>query len=324
MHPFTKRRRGSVGGLGEIGLIGRMRGWLGAVCPAGARGIGDDCAVLDPSRQRQLITTDPLIYGRHFDDRVPPRGAGEKLLKRNLSDLAAMGARPVAAVVSLALDPHVRLDWLEQFHRGLAAAARRYRVSIVGGDIAECDGQFAAFLTLTGVAAGPRILLRTGARRGDWIFVTGTLGGSRRGRHWRFVPRLAEGAWLTRRPEVRAMLDVSDGLAKDLPALAPPGTEPVLIPGAVPLSGDARRAACRSGRPPLHHALCDGEDYELAFAVTHRADQKAFAHAWRRAFPGLKLSCIGRFLPAGALPPGSLRLTDLHGYEHLHAGRSGL
>lgn len=313
-----------MAGLGETGLIACIRRWLGDACPPGARGIGDDCAVLAPSARRQLVTTDPVIYGRHFDHRVPPRGAGAKLMKRNLSDLAAMGGRPTAAVVSLVLDPRVRLGWLEPFYRGLAAAARRYGVAVVGGDIAQGDGIFGAFLTLVGTATGPRILLRTGARRGDWLHVTGTLGGSLRGKHWRFTPRLAEGAWLARRREVRAMLDVSDGLAKDLHALAPTGTEPALFPERIPISDDARRCARRSGRPPWHHALCDGEDYELAFAVARDADPAAFARAWHRAFPRLRLSCIGRLAAPADLPPGSLRLTDLHGYEHLHAPSSGL
>jgi thiamine-monophosphate kinase len=158
---------------------------------------------------------------------------------------------------------------------------------------------------------------RIGARPGDWIYVTGTLGGCLLGRHWRFTPRLAEGAWLARRREVRAMMDVSDGLAKDLYALTPPGASPVLKAAAIPVSPDARRQARRTGRTPLHHALCDGEDYELLLAVAGRADRPAFAQAWRRAFPRRRLSCIGCFVPAGKMPPDALRLEEFHGYEHL-------
>jgi thiamine-monophosphate kinase len=317
MHPFTDKMAESVAALGETRLIARIRVWLGDVSPPAPFGIGDDCAVLPPNPRRQLVTTDPVIYGRHFDDAVPPRAVGAKLLKRNLSDLAAMGGRPTAAVIALALDPRVRVPWLEGFYRGLAAAARRFGVSIVGGDVAQEDGSLGAFLTLFGEAAGPRVVPRAGARRADWIYVTGTLGGSLLGRHWRFTPRLAEGAWLAGRPEVRAMMDVSDGLAKDLLALTPPGTQAALEPAAIPVSADARRQARRSGRPPLEHALCDGEDYELVFAVAVRADRARVERAWRRAFPRLRLTCIGRFVPTGEIAAGSVPLESLHGYEHL-------
>jgi len=317
LHPFAKRPADSVSALGETRLIAAIRGWLGAVSPPSPRGIGDDCAVLPPNRRQQLITTDPVIYGRHFDDDVPPSAVGAKLLKRNLSDLAAMGGRPTAAVIALALDPRVSTRWLEQFYRGLAAAARRFSVPIVGGDVAQSDDFLGAFLTLCGEAAGPRVLLRTGARTGDWIYVTGTLGGSLLGHHWRFVPRLAEGEWLARRREVRAMMDLSDGLAKDLPALTPADAEPAVEGSTVPFSAAAHRLARRTGRTPLSHALCDGEDYELVFAVAGRADRAALERAWRRRFSRTRLSCIGRFVRAGERAAGATDLTAFHGYEHL-------
>ena len=317
MRPFTNRAADSVSALGETRLIEAIRRWLGPVSPPAPFGIGDYCAVLPPSARRQLVTTDPVIYGRHFDDTVPPRAVGAKLLKRNLSDLAAMGARPTAAVISLALDPRVSTRWLEQFYRGLAGAARRSGTAVVGGDVAQADGFLGAFLTLFGEAAGRRIVPRTGARAGDWLYVTGRLGGSLLGRHWRFTPRLAEGAWLARRPEVRAMMDVSDGLAKDLHALTPPGTAPALVPAAIPVSAAARRCARRSGRSPLDHALGDGEDYELLFALAARAGRPAFERAWHRAFPRLPLACIGRLVPARRVPPEAVRLAGIHGYEHL-------
>ena len=107
MHPFTRHLPDSVSALGEAKLIAAIRRWLGDVSPRAPFGIGDDCAVLPASRGRQLITVDPVIYGRHFDDTVPPRAVGEKLLKRNLSDIAAMGGRPVAAVLGITLDGRV-------------------------------------------------------------------------------------------------------------------------------------------------------------------------------------------------------------------------
>lgn len=306
MHPFTQRHADSVSALGEERLIAALRRWLGAASPRAPFGIGDDCAVLAPARGPQLITVDPVIYGRHFDDRVPARAVGAKLLKRNLSDLAAMGGRPTAAVLALTLDARVSVAWLEGFYRGLAACARRYRVPVVGGDIAQADGIVAASLTVLGATTAPRVPTRTGARVGDWIFVTGRLGGSlRTGHHYRFAPRLAEGAWLARRAEVRAMMDVSDGLAKDLHALTPPGALPALEAAALP-----RRAGC-----DVRAALVDGEDYELVLAVDARADRAALVRAWRRAFPRTPLTAIGRF--SRTLPAGAIDLRAYHGYEHL-------
>src|SRR4051812_30244924 len=139
MHPFTRKRADAVSAWGEEKLITAIRSWLGTASPRAPFGIGDDCAVVPASRGRQLITVDPVIYGRHFDDTVPPRAVGEKLLKRNLSDLAAMGGRPTVAVLALTLDAAVSCRWLEEFYRGLAVCARRYRVSVVGGDVAQAD-----------------------------------------------------------------------------------------------------------------------------------------------------------------------------------------
>lgn len=307
MNPFTRQAARSVASLGEARLIGAIRRWLGQASPPSPRGIGDDCAVLRPSRMVQLLTVDSIVHGRHFDARVRARDAGAKLLKRNLSDLAAMGAKPTAAVVALTLAPEVRLDWLEGFYRGMAAAARRYGVPIVGGDVAQSGG-FAASLTLLGQACGPRVLTRKGARPGDWICVSGLLGASLgTGHHFRFEPRLGEGAWLARRPEVRSMMDLSDGLAKDLPALTPPNAEAALFPLAIP----RRRGA------GLEAAICDGEDYELLLSVAEGADLTALFGAWHRSFPGIRLTCIGRFVPRGRAAPGTIRLDKYRGYEHL-------
>jgi thiamine-monophosphate kinase len=126
------------------------------------------------------------------------------------------------------------------------------------------------------------------------------------GHHLRFRPRLAEGAWLARHREVRAMLDVSDGLAKDLRTLTPPGVEAALEAGRLP-----RRAGAS-----VRQALCDGEDYELVFSARGRK-LAALERSWRAAFPRVPLTCIGRFWKAGRAPAGGLRLGGLRGYEHL-------
>ncbi len=308
MQPFTKSRSDSIAALGEEKLIAAIRRWLGKASPPAPFGIGDDCAVLGGTGRTQLLTVDPVVFGRHFDARVPPRAVGEKLLKRNLSDLAAMGGRPTAAVVALLLDPKVSAGWLEEFYRGLAACARRHRVPIVGGDVAQAGGSLSASLTLLGSLAGSQPVTRAGARLGDWIYVTGKLGGSvRSGHHHSFRPRLDEGAWFARQSGVRAMMDVSDGLAKDLWALTPRNAVPALDAKAVP----RRRGAS------LRDALCDGEDYELAVALDRKADRTAFELKWRRAFPRVPLARIGRFVHPADLPADAVRLSDYRGFEHL-------
>lgn len=315
MNPFTDTPAESVGSLGELRLIASIRRWLGAASPRTPFGIGDDCAVLPSSARAQLVTVDPVVYGEHFDDSIPPRAVAAKLLKRNLSDIAAMGGTPRAAVIALALAPNLKTRWLEQFYRGLAATALAYDVPVVGGDITRQPSGFSASLTLLGEASRPRVLTRHGAKIGDAIYVTGVLGGSILGHHHRFTPRLAEGAWLAARPEVRSLMDLSDGLAKDLHALTPLAAVPSLIASAIPLSAAARKLAQRDGRAALDHALSDGEDFELLFTVSGRADLLAFESAWRKKFSA-RLSRIGRF--TRTLAPDALNLDGFHGYEHLH------
>lgn len=307
MHPFAPRHSDSVAAWGEERLINAIRQWLGDVAPPTPRGMGDDCAVLPPSSRVQLLTVDPVIFGRHFDASATPAAVGAKLLKRNVSDIAAMGGRPRQAVIALTLDPRVSRRWLAQFHRGLASAARRCGVEVVGGDVAQGAG-FSASLTLLGTASGRRVLTRRGARRGDHILVTGVLGGSvKSGHHWRFTPRLAEGAWLVRQPAVRSMMDVSDGLAKDLHALEPANARAALDASSLPIRAGAT----------LRQALCEGEDYELVFTLSAQADPASFLRRWRRRFPRTRISRIGQFCAADEFPPHALTLADYHGYEHL-------
>jgi thiamine-monophosphate kinase len=143
------------------------------------------------------------------------------------------------------------------------------------------------------------------------------LGGSLLGHHYQFTPRLAEGAWLARRDEVCAMMDVSDGLAKDLDSLTPEGLAPAICATAVPISAAARRCAVQTQQAPLFHALGDGEDYELLVVARSRTDQKKFEAAWRKRFPRLRLTLIGTFAKKDHLPAGAVRLLDYSGYEHL-------
>ncbi len=318
MTPFTTQRRLSVASLGESQLIKEISRWLGNASPRSPGGIGDDCAVLAGSLRDQLITVDPVIYGEHFNDSVPARGVGAKLFNRNLSDIASMGGRPRAAVVALALNEQVRIDWLREFYRSLATIARKHRVPIIGGDIAHHAAGLIATMTIVGESPEKRCLTRQGAAAGDWIFVTGSLGGSILGWHYRFSPRLAEGQWLAQHPHVRSMLDVSDGVAKDVHALTPPNCRPALCSSAVPLSRSARLLARQTGKPVLQHALTDGEDYELLFTLSGNADPDAFVAEWRKRFRR-RLTCIGRFVKRRARPvfADEIDLSRFNGFEHL-------
>jgi len=314
MNPFTARASESVSALGELRLIESIRRWLGDASPASPFGIGDDCAVIPPTRYHQLVTTDPVIHGQHFDDAVRPRDVGAKLLKRNLSDIAAMGGRPAVAVISLALAPGTKLEWLRHFYLGLAATARRFDVKIVGGDITQGPANFlGAFLTLHGESTG-RLITRSGARHGDTLFVTGRLGGSLAGHHYRFTPRLIEGQWLAKQQDVAAMMDVSDGIAKDVRSLTPAGLVASIAPQRIPASRAAVAAAKKTGRAAWEHALIDGEDYELLFVVRRQTDPGKFLQRWARRFR-LPLHHLGSF--ARKVAPGDVNWTSLHGYEHL-------
>jgi thiamine-monophosphate kinase len=312
MHPFSTNPSETIAALGEQKLLPLIRRWLGSAMPAAPHGMGDDCAVLPAPRagrgRTPLVTVDPVIYGEHFDDSVAPRAVGKKLLSRNLSDIAAMGGRPEAAVVALALDPRVRIDWLEGFYRGLAANARRHGVPLVGGDLATHRGGLVATLTLLGRATGPRVLTRAGACVGDFIAVSGVLGGSlATGHHWKFTPRLAEGAWLAARREISAMMDLSDGLAKDIHTLTPTRARAAIFADLLPLRGGH----------DLRAALSDGEDYELLFTLRGEpAAARRLVTAWRKKFPRVPLTVIGRLEPAGATSDGTIDLTAHHGFEH--------
>ncbi len=282
MYPFTERPSESIAAWGEKELLRRMRLWLGPSAPPSPYGMGDDCALLPNPQNVNLITVDALVYGRHFDHTIPADAAGAKLLKRNLSDIAAMGGCPRQAVVALQLAPQTSQAFLEAFTRGLAACALQYGVQLVGGDLSSLPQGLVGSLTLLGYAARP--VLRTGGRPGSRIAVTGPLGGSILGRHHRFVPRLAEGQWLASRSEVLSMMDLTDGLAKDLPEMLPAGTAALLAAETFPFSPECRQLAERSGRSLLWHAGNDGEDYELLFCTAPGCDEEAFYAAYQERF----------------------------------------
>jgi thiamine-monophosphate kinase len=237
--------------------------------PRVAVGPGDDCAVLRRPPGDLLVTTDLLTEGVDFLlAECGPRAVGRKAMAVNLSDIAAMAGRPVGAVAAVALPPN-GMTVAREITAGLREVADRYGCPLTGGDTNSWAGGLVVAVTVFGVPTGRGPVLRSGARPGDWLFVTGPLGGSLLGRHLEPVPRLAEAEALHAAIELRAMLDLSDGLARDLGHLAAAsGCGAVVDPALVPIHPDAGRRSTLTGRPPLDHALTDGEDFELLFAVS--------------------------------------------------------
>jgi thiamine-monophosphate kinase len=228
--------------------------------------------VLRIGGERVLFKTDSVIDGVHFDGRTArPEEVGHKALARCLSDVAAMGGLPAFAVVAMMAPRSIREPELRRIYRGMERTARAFRTSIVGGDFASHEGKLAISVALLGGMGGRRPVRRSGARPGDAVAVTGPLGGSILGKHLRFTPRVREARELCRRFDVHAMIDISDGLGIDLAHLCgESGVGALLYERRIPVSPAARRLSRRDGRSPLDHALGDGEDYELLFALPAR------------------------------------------------------
>ncbi len=221
--------------------------------------------------QECVVTVDMLNDGVDFDlSNVDPRRAGRKALAANLSDLAAMAARPLAGVVALALPRQCGLELAMALYEGMLPLAETYDLAIAGGDTNSWDGPLAISITLLGAVTARGPLRRDGAKPGDRILVTGSFGGSILGRHLDFEPRLREALELHARYELHAGIDVSDGLSLDLShVLEESRCGAVVNVDAVPIADDARHLAERlaDGSTPLEHALSDGEDFELLLAV---------------------------------------------------------
>lgn len=317
--PFSTHPEQQIASVSETELIKRIRIWLGKVCPSFPEGIGDDCAVTPlNSQDKYLLTTiDGVGWGKHFDEKVTPENVGRKLLARNLSDIASMGGIPRRAVVSLWLAPQVDLDWLARFYAGIASLAKEYEVDIVGGDVsAATEGVLIADLCLQGVSDLP--LLRKQSVPGDSIWVTGSLGGSLLGKHYAFEPRVKEGQWLQKKRWAKSMIDLSDGLAKDLPSLV--GGHVVRLLD-LPISEAACRMEALDGRSAYSHAMSDGEDFELLFTLDASQDSAHFVTEWAAEFD-LSLTCIGLIESISAESQFSLidesgsKLEMGRGYEH--------
>jgi thiamine-monophosphate kinase len=341
---MKRTNSGINAGRGERALLVEVRKRAARSSGGGlSLGIGDDCALLAPRPGEEVaITTDLSIAGRHFRlDWHPPEAVGHRALARGLSDLAAMGARPVAAFLSLGLPRELtvasgrRRSWVQHFLDGLLALAEAHNTPLAGGDLAESPIAVADIVLVGAVPQG-RALLRSGARAGDLLYVTGALGGAAAGLarlaelaqaqpaasnpplipkklkallalHLYPQPRIVQGLWLQRHGMASAALDLSDGLSTDLAHLCEESGVAAEVDAALlPIHPAAT----------LPQALHGGEDYELLFSAP-------FTTRLPRSIAGVPVTRIGRILKASPGQPAITLLTPQgpqplkpHGWEH--------
>jgi thiamine-monophosphate kinase len=308
--------------VNEFDLIARITGSL----PSNSSvvvGAGDDCAVLESGQPGRylLFKTDAVVQGVHFTPEATPEQIGHKALGRCLSDIAAMAGKPTAALVTIALPKDFKTEFVERIYAGINRLAQRHGVAIVGGETTSNPERLLISIALLGEVQANRCILRSGAKDGDALFVTGDLGGSRSGKHLDFEPRLEEAQWLADHFPIHAMIDLSDGLAGDLRhILRRSGVGAELLERAIPISRAARLQARAESpaKPPLLAALTDGEDFELLFATPGK-QAVPLLDAWKRQFPAVRLSCIGRITSARGLKlrdKTGIRSLKAHGYVH--------
>ncbi len=287
---------------------------------------GDDAAVLrPPAGRRTVVTTDMLMEGVDFvlGPDCPPQAVGHKALAVNLSDLAAMAARPEAIVVAVALPRHGGDAIARGLHEGIAALAAHHGVTLAGGDTNAWDGPLVVTITAVGSVAAGVAWRRDGARPDDLLVVTGPCGGSILGRHLAVAPRCREALAIAARHTVHAAIDVSDGLSLDLSRMmAASGAAAVVDLAAVPIHPDAERLAARSDdrRSPLDHTLADGEDFELVLAMPP-ADARALV---ADPPPGLAPAIFGVVQAGSGLlaraADGTTRPLEPRGFIHAFDG----
>jgi thiamine-monophosphate kinase len=334
----------------ERELIARVRAQLPAPPPWLLVGIGDDAAVVEPERNRvEVLTVDAIVEGIHFDRAfVPPGAIGHRALAVNLSDLAAMGAQPRLALLSMALPAALPLTDFDAITAGFAALAARHRLQVVGGNLTRSPGPLMIDVTVIGTVKRRQSLTRAGARPGDDLYVSGSLGSARAGlallqssvashqssviSHQSSValpetddcrlktaflrpePRLALGIHLARNKAASACMDLSDGLSDGLRQIAEAsGVGMTIEAGALPIDPGARAVFQARGDDPATEAMRGGDDYELLFAVRPRT-QRRLAEAARRG--GVPLTRIGRCTAARGITLGAAGQSLPEGFRH--------
>jgi thiamine-monophosphate kinase len=318
---------------GERALIARIRQRL--TTPQWVVvGPGDDAAAIEPVRGAlEVVTTDAQVDGVHFDRRfVPPDAIGHRALAVNLSDLAAMGARPRAALLSMALPPSLELEAFDRIVDGFLALAARYGVALIGGNITHTTGPMVLDVTAIGSVHRRKMLTRNGARAGDEVYVTGLLGDAATGllrlqedpsaqqhatRYLRPDPRVRAGLLLGRNQAATSCMDLSDGLADGVRQIAQSSAVGMTLDGsAIPMGQDAKSWLSRTERDPVDVALRGGDDFELIFTV--RPKQAGRLRSVRRHLGDLPITRIGVVTRAPRLvvkdEQGERELPE--GYEH--------
>jgi thiamine-monophosphate kinase len=319
--------------------------------PSVIRGIGDDAAVITSrAGQWTVLTTDLLTEGVHFDLRTATMpDIGFRAAVANLSDIAAMGATPQYLLVALAIPRSGTSLQVHQLYRGMMAACRPHHVRLIGGDTSASDGGWFLSLTVIGMVPPRKALFRSGARIGDYLYVTGTIGDSLAGlrllneplprknrnprtatlstrhrqfligRHLRPSPRVEEGRWLSAHRFATSAIDISDGLSGDLRHICEESHVGVELDlGALPLSPACRAYVASRKLDPVGLALAGGEDYELLFTVSPRHCPRLEHAAIKRGF---SLTCIGRIHPfrfgiQALSPQGKRHRLANTSYEH--------
>ncbi len=282
--------------LGEFGLIARLKKEV-ATSARVVEGIGDDAAVLEgPEGGRLLLfACDTITEGVHFLPDDPPEQIGHKALACNLSDIAAMGGVPRAATLSIGCSPEAPVEVIDGIWAGMRALAGEFDVDLVGGDLHRSKSGLVLSVAILGEVEHELCVRRSGAKAGDFVVVTGALGGSSAGRHLTFTPRVREGRWLAEHKLASAMIDLSDGLASDMRRLCESsGVGAELEAARVPVSDEAHSLAAKGDteRTALERALFDGEDFELLVTVSPRLLDEA-ATDFLEAF-GRRLHVVGR------------------------------
>lgn len=244
--------------INEIGLIEKISRMIKTDSSV-IRGIGDDTAVLKYTEDKYLLfTADMLVEGVDFTGKATPQDIGHKALACSLSDIAAMGGVPKYALVSLGLPKNNAGEFIDKFYRGLLKLAGDFKVNIVGGDLSY-SRRIVIDVSIAGEVKKEKVVLRSTAKPGDLIFVSGALGGSIYGRHLKFIPRIKEANYLVKEYKINSMMDISDGLALDLNRLTESsGAGAVIYEKLIPVSEQAKS---------FHQALYMGEDFELLFTM---------------------------------------------------------
>ena len=335
--------------LREFDLIRTLKHRYGATDSRIVRGIGDDAAVIAAGRHRYLVTTDLLAEGVHFNCRTAAfDDIGFRAAIANLSDIAAMGGTPEYLLVSLAVPRVGTSRQVQQLYEGMMAAGRPHRVKLIGGDTSASKGGWFVNITLIGSVMSRRILLRSGARAGDDLYVTGTLGDSRAGlqllkrprrragarimaaghrryliqRHLRPTARIREGQWLSRGGWASSAIDLSDGLSGDIRHLCTESGVGALIElSTLPISSACRHYAAWVKQDPSALALAGGEDYELLFTVPARQRRK-FERASKHQ--RLRITRVGTITTSREglrmrAPDGQQRPLPFFSYEHFRS-----